>query len=172
MLRLFPTEFKSRLFNELYSAVRRANKLNAELFIRLNVFSDVAWESEMPSLFSDFPTVRFYDYTKSFDRMVSFAHGDFPSNYHLTFSRSENNWNRYAEFLHAGYNVAVPFHVKRSQSLPAKYLGWKVIDGDKTDLRPLDEKPAIVGLRAKGPSAIADHRSGFIVGVPALAVIQ
>jgi hypothetical protein len=169
MLRLFPDEFKSRLTTELRSAERRAAKLDAKLFIRLNVFSDVAWETEMPSLFSDFPTIVFYDYTKSYDRMMRFIAGDFPTNYSLTFSRSENNWADCLKVLAAGHNVAVPFHVKRTQPKPDTFEGFRVINGDETDLRPLDERPVIVGLSAKGPSAIADHKTGFVIEIGKLS---
>jgi hypothetical protein len=47
--------------------------------------------------------------------------------------------------------------------LPETFEGFKVIDGDISDLRPLDEKPCVVGLRVKGPAAKADFKSGFII---------
>jgi hypothetical protein len=47
------------------------------------------------------------------------------------------------------------------KELPAKHLGWKVINGDETDLRFLDEKNVIVGLVAKGKAK--KDTTGFVV---------
>jgi hypothetical protein len=166
-LRKFPVEFETRLMTELTSAQKRADRLGAKLFVRLNVFSDVEWETEMPGIFDAFKDIQFYDYCKGADRFRRYMAGGLPSNYHLTFSRSENNWTDCLEFLNAGFNVAVPFHVKYSwrsrQPLPATFEGYEVIDGDITDLRPFDETGKIVGLRVKGPKAKADFSSGFII---------
>jgi hypothetical protein len=43
----------------------------------------------------------------------------------------------------------VVFDTKRGQPLPSTYKGYTVIDGDKDDLRFLDPKGVIVGLRYK-----------------------
>lgn len=166
-LRKYPAEFQARLMTELNSAARRADRLGASLFVRLNVFSDVAWETEMPGIFNTFKNVQFYDYTKGYDRMARFISGDFPTNYHLTFSRSEDNWSDCLKVLATGHNVAVPFHVKYSwkskQPLPSTFEGFEVIDGDITDLRPFDPTGKVVGLRVKGPKAKADFSSGFVI---------
>lgn len=45
--------------------------------------------------------------------------------------------------------------------LPETWRGFKVIDGDESDLRFLDEKGVIVGLRAKGKAR--KDKSGFVV---------
>ena len=47
--------------------------------------------------------------------------------------------------------------------LPETFLGKKVVDGDTNDLRFLDEKGIVVGLKAKG-SAKKDT-SGFVVHI-------
>ena len=67
------------------------------------------------------------------------------------------------EVLQAGGNVAVVFATKKNKELPDEWKGYKVIDGDKSDLRFLDDKNVIVGLRAKG-DGIKDE-SGFVVKV-------
>jgi hypothetical protein len=59
--------------------------------------------------------------------------------------------------LGEGHNVAVPF----LKEVPAMWQGYKVIDGDADDLRMLDEKPCIVGLKAKGPLR-RDPTSAFL----------
>ena len=54
-------------------------------------------------------------------------------------------------------NKAVVFR----KELPDTFRGVKVIDGDKHDMRFLDESNVVVGLTAKGP-AKKDY-SGFVV---------
>jgi hypothetical protein len=94
-----------------------------------------------------FPMVQFYDYTKIPNRR------NVPSNYHLTFSRSETNQQHVAM---TQYNVAVVF-----DTLPATYLGRTVIDGTETDLRFLDPNNVVVGLKANGKAK--KDTSGFTV---------
>ena len=71
---------------------------------------------------------------------------EFPSNYHLTFSRSETNQKLVEMVLEMGGNVAVVF---RNQ-LPKTWKGYEVINGDENDLRFRDPQPCIVGLLEKG----------------------
>ena len=99
-----------------------------------------------------FPSQTFYDYTKLQNRV------NLPPNYHLTFSRSEENYAAVDMMMAQGYNTAIVF-----DSLPAVYNGYKVIDGTETDLRFLDPKNVIVGLLAKGKAK--KDRSGFVVEV-------
>ena len=105
------------------------------------------------SIFKHFNDIQFYDYTKSFKRMCSFldkpfikGEAKFPSNYHLTFSRSENNDKKCEMVLAMGGNVAVVF---RNQ-LPKTWKGFDVVNGDETDLRFLDKRGVVVGLIEKG----------------------
>ena len=166
MLRMEPKAFMDRLCVEIHYAQRKARKLGKRLALRPNVFSDVLWEKEFPSLFAMFPEVQFYDYTKHVRRYLRFLAGQLPANYHLTFSRSENNHAASLDFLRAGGTVAVPFHVKysakRYDPLPASYASYPVYDGDKSDLRFLDPKGHVIGLRVKGQGK-GDTQSGFVV---------
>jgi hypothetical protein len=112
-----------------------------------------------------YPHIQFYDYTK-----LPKAHRRTTDNYHLTFSRSEENDEHVKEALANGINVAVVFNVKPSEDLPTEYMGHKVINGDEHDLRFLDEqdggKPVIVGLRAKGPAKkLENGANNFVVRV-------
>ncbi len=125
------------------------------LVVRLNVVSDVAWERDYPRLFADFPTVQFMDYTKDISRILDPAR---PRNYHLTFSRSEENEEDSHRALVAGHNVTVVF---RKPPFPTSFWGYPVIDGDRNDLRFLDPAPCIVGLKAKG--AARRDGTGFVV---------
>jgi hypothetical protein len=109
------------------------------------------------SLIDCFPDIPFVDYTKNprrFDRKI-------PSNYHLTFSRSETNEPKCIELLNRGVNVAVVFKGEK----PATWNGFNVIDGDLHDLRQLDPRGAIgvvIGLSPKGHKAKRDVK-GFVV---------
>jgi hypothetical protein len=55
-----------------------------------------------------------------------------------------------------GMYVAVVF-----KSVPETYLGRPVINGDETDLRFLDPRGVIVGLKAKGKAK--KDTTGFVV---------
>lgn len=55
-----------------------------------------------------------------------------------------------------GGNVAMVF-----DKVPKTFKGYKVIDGDESDLRFLDEKNVIVGLKAKGKGK--KDTSGFVI---------
>lgn len=140
--------FKARLIWEIQSRLTSANKKGLRLAIRLNVFSDIVWEKLFPELFTMFPSVQFYDYTKIKSRLA--PDYKLPSNYNLTFSRSENtDPDTILELASRGINTAVPFDCKKGE-LPSNYLGLKVIDGDKHDSRFMDDKGVIVGLSVKG----------------------
>jgi hypothetical protein len=107
------------------------------------------------TIFSAFPWIQFVDYTKNpkrFDRAL-------PANYSLTFSRSETNDSIATDLLARGINVAAVF----AKKLPRKWNGFRVINGDKHDLRHLDPKGGnVVGLLPKGGKAKRDS-SGFVI---------
>jgi len=52
--------------------------------------------------------------------------------------------------LRRGRNVAVVFDVKKGDPLPQSFYGFKVTDGDLSDLRFLDEPGTVTEVRAKG----------------------
>jgi len=99
-----------------------------------------------------FPEVQFYDYTKHPNRK------NIPVNYHLTFSRAEDNDEDIKQALKNGLNIAVVFE----KYLPETFMGLPVIDGDKNDLRFLDPVNSIVGLVAKGKAK--KDETGFVIG--------
>jgi len=147
-------DFLAKLTKEIASTIKSAKKKEMTAVFRPNLTSDIAWESvffdeERPkTIFDKFPETQFYDYTKSFMRMAQFINRnpEFPSNYHLTFSRSETNQKLVEMVLEMGGNVAVVF---RNQ-LPKTWKGYEVINGDENDLRFRDPQPCIVGLLEKG----------------------
>jgi hypothetical protein len=154
-------EFGAKLIAETEDNIRRNDKKGLRTAQRLNGTTDYAWEhirfdgQSMPERFQD---VQFYDYTKSVKRARQHASGTMPSNYHLTFSRSELTPDSLVtELVESGQNVAVVF-----DEIPETWLGLEVINGDEHDLRFLDGVGVIVGLKAKGPKAKKDT-AGFVV---------
>ena len=146
--------FLSLLVADIRAAVRMAERKNLIPVFRLNGTSDIRWESVsvegFPNLMGMFPVQQFYDYTKLANRR------DLPANYHLTFSRSESNAEQVDIAMLNGMNIAVVFDV-----VPSTYLGRPVVDGDETDLRFLDARGVIVGLKAKGKGK--KDTSGFVI---------
>ena len=152
--------FLAQLIKEITAAIKSAEKQNLTAVFRLNLTSDLPWEKiklNGKSVFDLFPQVTFYDYTKSPERMTAFLAGDMPKNYHLTFSKSETNGAIAESILKSGGNVAMVFR----KSLPSKWLGAEVVNGDETDLRFLDGAGKIVGLVEKGKAK--KDESGFVI---------
>jgi hypothetical protein len=142
--------FMIQLVKDIAAAIRKANREGMTPVFRLNGTSDIRWETVAVlgyrNVMELFPQVQFYDYTKLPNRR------NLPSNYHLTFSRSESN----EHLIPQDMNVAVVF-----DSLPDVWMGRKVIDGTETDLRFLDEQNVVVGLLAKGKAK--KDTSGFTI---------
>lgn len=148
--------FMAQLVKDIQAAIRKAERETMIPVFRLNGTSDIRWEN-IPvggrrNIMEMFPSQTFYDYTKLQNRV------NLPSNYHLTFSRSEENYTAVDTMMAQGYNTAIVF-----DTLPAVYNGYKVIDGTETDLRFLDPKNVIVGLLAKGKAK--KDLSGFTVQI-------
>lgn len=146
--------FIATIKESIRKVVVKARNAGLTPVIRLNGTSDILWH-RITDIMQAYPDVQFYDYTKiaaSFDSLI-------PANYHLTFSGSERNGTDAARVLQANGNVAVVF----AGELPAEYLGYKVINGDLTDLRFLDAKGCVVGLKAKGKAK--QDSTGFVVKV-------
>ena len=156
-------DFMYKLCKEIATSIKSAQKKKMQAVFRLNLTSDIAWEDVYMkdpdyNIFEYFCNEQFYDYTKSFKRMANFLgkHKQFPSNYHLTFSRSETNDKVCEMVLEMGGNVAVVF---RNQ-LPQTWKGYEVINGDENDLRFLDKQGVVVGLIEKGMAK--KDETGFV----------
>jgi len=143
-------DFLAKLSKEIVSTIKSASKKGMMAVFRPNLTSDIVWEDivneDGVTIFEKHGKTQFYDYTKSFGRMAKFLNGELPSNYHLTFSRSEHNWSLVSMVLEMGGNVAVVF---RGQ-LPKTWKGYEVVNGDENDLRFLDKQGVVVGLIEKG----------------------
>jgi hypothetical protein len=147
--------FMAQLVKDIHAAIRKSAREGFTPVFRLNGTSDIRWENVPVGGFDNimvmFPQVQFYDYTKLTNRR------NIPSNYHLTFSRSESNELDALRILANGeMNVAIVF-----DTLPTKWAGVKVIDGTETDLRFLDDEGVVVGLVAKGKAK--KDNSGFTI---------
>lgn len=166
--------FYDQLTIELGQHARRAKRKRIKPLCRLNVASDLDFESV--AIQNDH--IQFYDYTKVWSRCVRVLRGFFPDNYELTYSYSERAKTRnLVSWLAAGHNVSVVFDTDyypqsgRIGDLPTEWrIGrktWQVIDGDKHDmrLRKFDGSGVIVGLRFKGSRKLLDEsvRRGFTV---------
>ena len=155
-------KFLSMITREIRNHEINCNKHGLKPVVRLNTTSDIMWENH--KIFELFPKTQFYDYSKHFKRMLKYLKGDMPKNYHLTFSRNEINDFQATQVLKAGGNVAVVFR----KELPKTYKGFKVVSGDDHDLRFLDDKNVVVGLKEKltidkKTGKLGRDNSGFVV---------
>lgn len=137
----------------------KAKKLDLIPVVRLNGTSDILWERNTDIL-QEFSHIQFYDYTKIAKRFLF----EIPANYHLTFSLSEVNDADAALVLSRGGNVAAVF---KTANFPTEFMGYRVVSGDETDLRFLDQRGVIVALKAKGKAK--QDTSGFVRDIPATA---
>ena len=179
--------FLNEMVQHIARLIRKATRLGLTACVRPNGSTDIAWEGIRvqvteetaaavnkaltgtdcapiaagwhASIVAMFPTVQFVDYTKNPFRMRRAL----PANYHLTFSRAENNEAEALAVLRSGKNVAVVF----AGGLPETFHGFRVVDGDKHDLRHLDPRGNastggyVIGLTPKGNKAKRDT-SGFV----------
>ena len=159
--------FMEWLVKDIEKAIKQSARLGLTPVFRLNGTSDLAWEKYevvragklYRNIFTAFPQVQFYDYTKILGRKIKEY-----SNYHLTFSAADGNDADVAKALAQGYNVAVVFGLKKTEAMPDSYLGRPVFNGDESDLRFLDpqysDMGVIIGLYAKGKAK--KDTTGFV----------
>jgi hypothetical protein len=155
--------FMSDLVEDIMRAVNYARRKGLTPVFRLNGTSDLAWEKyPVPNMgkniFDTFSTLQFYDYTKILGRKTKDI-----DNYHLTFSAADGNDADVERAVAQGMNVAVVF-----DRLPENYMGKTVFNADDTDLRFLDPKGVVLGLKAKGRAK--KDTSGFVRRVIPLSV--
>lgn len=155
-------KFLNHLDREIKLSYARARRKGFKYTVRLNGTSDLPFEryklENGLNLMDNNPHVQFIDYTKVTNRLDK--KNKIPKNYSLTYSQAENNLKDVKQVLKTKYNIATVFRKK----LPKKWLGRKVINGDISDLRHLEDgKKIIVGLIAKG-KAIKNF-NGFVQDV-------
>lgn len=183
-----PNGFLSMAHKEIFNATKNKKRYSGtgrKFCVRMNGTTDIPWEKKSyvykgvkyPNIMSAFPNVQFYDYTKIYSRL-----GNVPDNYHLTFSASENNTKQWEEALYRGFQVAMVFgslgakvdrktgaYKREPGIIPKSYHGFKVLDGDDTDLTFLQpdysksktrKDGVILGLRSKGKAE--NDLTGFV----------
>ena len=156
-------EFMTTLVKDIELGIKQSKKMELVPVFRLNGTSDLSWEKYevvrngklFRNIFTAFPEVQFYDYTKVLGRKVKEY-----SNYQLTFSAADGNDSDVLKAMNEGLNVAVVFGIKKTLPMPVDYLNRPVFNGDESDLRFLDPKGVIVGLYAKGKAK--KDTTGFV----------
>ena len=146
----------------LWDMLSALNRRKYRVAIRLNGTSDIVWETREPWIFKSFPKIQYYDYSKipaRFNRKL-------PTNYALTFSRSETNHSEAMRLLNGGHNVAVVFDypIYRSFIDLGSFCGSQVVDGSADDRRWLDPRGpngSLIALKALGQAK--QDRSGFVL---------
>lgn len=166
---MFTDSFMERAVHEVRRHERYAIKKGLQPSIRMNGSTDIFWERH--GLPQAVPSVQFYDYTKAPEK----SRRERPSNYHLTFSLSEDPRSmRWAlQYMEAGANAAAVFRMNGSnKQTDAKkatadlinagdWQGFPLVSGDDTDVRYFDPPAHWVALYAKGKQALNDS-SGFV----------
>lgn len=155
--------FMADIVFSIKALIRKAAKAGLKPLVRLNGTSDIRWETigltvdgvNYANIFDVFPDVQFYDYTKDANRK------DLPANYDLTFSYSGvDGFQPFVDKAVAkGMRMAVVF--RKESEIPMSFKGIRVVSGDKSDVRHLDDDGVIVGLYAKGKAKL--DNTGFVV---------
>ena len=152
--------FINQLSNELIKIANKSLKQNKKFAIRLNGTSDLDFIALIKKynnldLLNDnqFKNLVFYDYTAILGKIKKYIN----TNYKLTLSRKEDNENEILEALKIGGNVAAVFR----DDLPKQYKGYKVINGDTSDLEMIYNNNVILGLKAKGDAK--KDKTGFVL---------
>lgn len=155
-----PSGFIERLAEDCKKLIAAAKAKGMIPAVRLNGTSDIQWEKY--GIMERFPDLQFYDYTK----FPANKRWDLPKNYHLTYSISEKDSSAQVQafaWKMRGVNSTMVFSgmLPPEWSLVPGTVPWPVIDGDLSDLRFLDPKGVIVGLKTKG-KARKDDGDGFV----------
>lgn len=152
--------FIKKLAGEIIKETAKAKKKGEKIAFRLNGTSDQDFIYLLKKYagldIADLaPVSIFYDYTKILGKAKKYINHP---NYIVTFSRAEDNERDAIAALNMGANVSAVF----SDQLPDQYKGFKVVDGDVSDLVMINNTGVILGLRAKGKAARLDT-SGFVI---------
>ncbi|QDP53050.1 MAG: hypothetical protein GOVbin3107_48 [Prokaryotic dsDNA virus sp.] len=155
---------RQKFINQLAKEINKIaikSKLTNEIFaLRLNTLSDVDFVYQLKKyadldLLNDdtYKNIIVYDYTAIPGKVKKYL----DTRYHVTLSRKEDNEQDVMNVLNAGGNVSIVFR----NELPDTYKGFKVVDGDKTDLEMTKYKNVVLGLKAKGDAK--KDTTGFVV---------
>ena len=153
------SEFVARIERGLGNAMKwLAKKGHGSGVVRLNTFSDIAWEHIIDM--NAYSTLRFYDYTKDMGRAIRASSGTGRyANYRLCYSVNEHSDMEAVDALvDAGGTAAVVLDIhyvngNNMGEMPATYRGRPLVDGDILDDRSQDPRGCYIGLRLKGGKA-------------------
>ncbi len=159
------------LSRELKALEKAAKRKRFKVAGRLNGTTDLDWTRitfNGATIFEHFPRITWYDYTKN--PKIAQAYSD--RGVSVTFSYYKKAAT--ADLLHLldrGVNIAIAYRdtLPITQSIGGRSV--EVINGDLHDLRFLDKKGAIVGLKYKNQTMhkkaaevnATAHESGFII---------
>lgn len=136
---------------DIWTHVRRAQRLGLTPLVRPNGTSDIPWENILidgQTIFQAFPDVQFYDYTKHPSRNLA---GKTAGNYDLTYSFSALTPKPISiKGLTNPANKRTAVVFQRQRDIPTEFRGWPVVDGDDTDVRHIEPAGVVVALYAKG----------------------
>ena len=145
-----PQAFFSILISDIEKIERKAKKMGMGTAYRLNGTSDLEWNRILingKSIFELFPDLIWYDYTKN---------PKIAETYRAIGLSCTLSWypkldtKGVCDHLDQGGNVAIAYHGRKlpdTQRIGDKL--YRVIDGDISDLRFLDDEGVVVGLRYK-----------------------
>lgn len=150
-----PWGFASNLDDEMRAAVRAASRRHLDQWFRLNLTSEIWWESYIAS-----DMLRHcYDYTKNLDRWRR-------QPYHLTLSWNENFWQSPITLAREsdsrpGVAVVVDPSIHARLAQERVFHGVPVVDGTLDDQRPYDPPGALILLKPLGK--LKSDTSGFVI---------
>jgi len=149
------------LKKEIELASARAKRKGHKFAVRLNGTSDL----DFYEVYSAFPNVQFYDYTKDPNRVPL-------SNYYLTFSYSQANAARVKHYKQASARgQAIAFPVRSDEFEQACKIP-DCFSMDTTDLRFLDKEGKYGILKAKQTEGLAEGiKENFILSLAELKQI-
>jgi len=154
--------FLLSLCADIWSLIRRAEKLGLTPLIRPNGTSDIPYENLIVinglNIFQLFPMVQFYDYTKIPSRNLE---GKTAGNYDLTYSFSAITPKPISiKGLTNKHNSRVAVVFQKQSDIPQSFREWPVIDGDNSDVRHIEPRAVVVALYAKGKAK--KDNTGFV----------
>lgn len=158
--------FMQWMIDEIQFYKRKAEESGFKFSIRLNGTSDispVSFQYNSQNILEIFSDVQFYDYTKVHKRFELLRKY---TNYDLTYSYSGHNIVECLDILSKKEGrVAMVF----ANTLPSNYLNYEVVDGDMYDMRYVEPKGVIVGLKFKKVKNKIDLTNNkFIINVSAI----
>lgn len=152
-----PKTFRLHLLHEIGLFYKRETKKGFKTAFRFNGTSDLNDTIVTRWLENHYPNISQYDYTKDIEKFKSMP-------YNLTYSiQDRESFEDWLKVDHAGNCALVTSQGINDPVLSAPIFdGFKFIDGNKTDLRFLDDQnKMIVVLKGKGKAA--KSKSKFIV---------